>query len=414
MEVAIFRSFCLALLLIHSAYSLPVLAQPSLRSEKTSAPLRVLFIGNSYTYENNLPFVFEALADPIRDVVVTMLASGGASLRRNINAGSVLETIRQGHFDVVVAQEQSVLGRLQIVDGIPLIGEPSQYHQAVREIAQAAQVGGARLVLYSTWPRSETPKSIAALHNASVQIARDVRATVAPVGLVWDRLGGDASESLHLYAADGSHPSADGTYVAAVVLVRAVLGAVPQLAPVRQVPLMDGGAKPNGSFTDIVLTETGRTAISEAVTDAYEGSPPAYLAELPAVERPGEPTLPSEGLRGRLTPRFLRGEWTGAFATFGPDYRATLSLDLRDASASISLIHPENGWPGDDTVTAVPYAVDDNGVLSLNYQSKEKNCRVEVKLVRFGNALRGIVRFTPDSGQPWVTSPLTLERNRAR
>lgn len=343
MEVAIFRTFVLALLFFHNVYSLPSVAQPSGRSAKATAPLRVLFIGNSYTYENNLPFVFEALADPIRDVAVTMVASGGASLKRHIDSGDVLETIRHGRFDVVVAQEQSVLGRSQLIDGIPLIDEPRQYHEAVRQIAEAAQVSGARLVLYSTWPRSETPRSLAALHNASVRISREVSATVAPVGLVWDRLQGDASESLRLYAADGSHPAGEGTYVAAVVLVRAVLGAMPQLAPVRQVPLMDGAAKPNGSFTDIVLTESGRTAISEAVTAAYAGSPPAYLAELPAVAHPGEPTLPMEGFRGRLTPRFVRGEWTGAFATFGPDYRATLSLDLLDASASISLVHPENG-----------------------------------------------------------------------
>src|SRR5262245_46359593 len=72
-------------------------------------PLRVLFVGNSYTYENNLPFVFKALADPLRRVEVSMVAAGGATLRRHIDAGKVLKTIGSGDFDVIVAQEQSEL-----------------------------------------------------------------------------------------------------------------------------------------------------------------------------------------------------------------------------------------------------------------------------------------------------------------
>jgi len=69
--------YLLAFLLVHSARD-PHCVQSTGLSASLASPLRVLFVGNSYTYENNLPFVFEALADPVRDVSVTMVAGGGA------------------------------------------------------------------------------------------------------------------------------------------------------------------------------------------------------------------------------------------------------------------------------------------------------------------------------------------------
>lgn len=390
--------------------NIPTFSQTKNGFVTSAKPLRVFFVGNSYTYENNLPFVFEALADPVRDVEVTMLAAGGAPLRRHIDGGRLLETIRDGRFDVVVAQEQSVLGRQQLFDGISLIDDPAMHHQAVREIAAATRASGARLVLFSTWPRSETPRSLAALHNASVAIAEEAGATVAPVGLVWDRLGGDACEALHLYAGDGSHPATEGTYVAAVVLIRAVLGRMPALRAVPRVPLMDGAAKLNGSFVDIAPSGEGMTALDQAISAVYKTAPRGQFAALPVAPPVPEPNLPSEVIRGRLSPSFLRGEWQGEFATFSPKYQATLTLDLRAESATVRVIHPEEGWPEDDDTTAIVRARDDDGVLTFTYQSKGKNCRVEIRLVRVGNQLRGVVRFVPESGREWVRSTITLVR----
>jgi len=397
----------LALLLF--ACSMPAQA-PTDKKKPADKPLRVLFVGNSYTYENNLPFVFEALATPLRPVQVTMLAAGGATLRRHIDDGRLLKMIREGGYDAVVAQEHSLLGPMRLFDGSTLINEPAAYQRAVREIAKATRAAGGRLVLFSTWPRAETPKNLAALHNPSIEIAKEVGATVAPVGLIWDRLGGDACQTVKLYAEDGSHPAAEGTYVAAVVLIRAILGKTPELKPVRKVPLMDGAAKPDGSFVDITPNPRSIAAIDQVVSAAFGEAKHgqfAALADIPAISAP---VMPPDNVRGRISSSFFRGEWQGEFATFGGAYHATLKLDLRGEKASIQLIHPEGGWPGNENVTTELRGPDAAGVITLTYSSKGKDCTVEIKLVRVGDQLRGTVRFVLAGDKEWVRSSLALVR----
>jgi hypothetical protein len=386
-------------------------AQPREPREPGNNPLRVLFVGNSYTYENNLPFVFRSLVQPTRGVEVTMLAEGGATLRRHIDRGELLKKIADRQFDVVVLQEQSVLCRLRLFDGLALIQDPAAYHRAVREVATAARTGNARLVLFATWPRAETPRYLAALHNANVAIAKETGATVAPVGLVWDRLGGDTCESLHLYGPDGSHPAPEGTYVAAVVLARAVLGKVPPLKSVPKVPLMDGRAQLSGSFTDIAPTAKGTAALEKAMEAVYKLAPDELFPTLPAAPPVPEPALPPELVRGRLSSSFLRGQWQGEFATFGFDERAKILLDLRAEQPTVRMTHASQGWsPGEDDVTARISGPDAEGVITLTYSSKGKKCTVEVKLVRVGDQLRGLVRFITEGDHEWVRSTIALSR----
>jgi hypothetical protein len=56
-------------------------------------------IGNSYTYFNNLPKMFEqvALADqPPRRVQCEVIVKGGATLQEQWNEGKAVQAIRQG------------------------------------------------------------------------------------------------------------------------------------------------------------------------------------------------------------------------------------------------------------------------------------------------------------------------------
>jgi hypothetical protein len=375
-----------------------------------AAPLRILFVGNSYTYENNLPFVFEALVRPVRDVKVIMMAAGGATLRRHVDGGTLLKQIADRQFDVVVLQEQSTLGLPRLRDGMKLIADPAAFHQAVREIAAAARAGEARVVMFATWPRAETPRSLAPLRNANVTIAKEVGAAVAPVGLVWDRLGGNTSEMLNLYGVDGLHPAGEGTYVAAAVLAQAILGKLPPLQPVLKVPLMDGRARLGGAFADIAPSAAAVAAIEDAVASVYRAAPREQFAEIPVPPAVPEPSMPRAALWGRVTPSFLLGKWRGDFACFGLDERAHVTLDLRADHATVQMLHATQNWPGGDDATVKWPAPDSNGVIPLSYPSKGKECTVEMKLVRVGNQLRDVVRFALPTDPQWVISTISLTR----
>src|SRR5688572_8892071 len=80
------------------------------QSSAASPPTRILFIGNSYTYFNDLPKTLQSMAaagaSPRKLELGTVLI-GGATLRSHWN-DSTLQLIRRGRWDYVVLQEQSI------------------------------------------------------------------------------------------------------------------------------------------------------------------------------------------------------------------------------------------------------------------------------------------------------------------
>src|SRR5437588_8239645 len=103
------------------------------------APLKVLFVGNSFTARNDLPGLIARLA-ALRGKTLQhrLISAGGASLRRHWNAGEVLQAIQGGHYDYVVLQEQSTLP----------IKNAKRMHESVRLFDEAIQAAGAQTLLY--------------------------------------------------------------------------------------------------------------------------------------------------------------------------------------------------------------------------------------------------------------------------
>ena len=70
--------------------------------------LRVLFVGNSYTYFENLPQVVSVLSEQTGTVLITEKSTiGGAKLREHWRGARGLNTkekIRNGDYDIVVLQ----------------------------------------------------------------------------------------------------------------------------------------------------------------------------------------------------------------------------------------------------------------------------------------------------------------------
>ncbi|MGD0309351.1 MAG: hypothetical protein ABSC02_08680 [Acidobacteriota bacterium] len=67
-------------------------------SQEKTRPLRVLFIGNSYTYFNNLPEIFTRLAQAgnQRAVEARMVAPGGWRLKDHWEKGEALKVLHEG------------------------------------------------------------------------------------------------------------------------------------------------------------------------------------------------------------------------------------------------------------------------------------------------------------------------------
>ena len=110
-----------------------------------AAPIRVLFVGNSLTFSNDLPGTFAELAQSgDHEVEVEMLAQGGWTLADHAQSSATLEEIRQGDWDFVVLQEQSKL------PAIPDLRKEQMY-QAVRFLDEQIRESGAEAILFMTW-----------------------------------------------------------------------------------------------------------------------------------------------------------------------------------------------------------------------------------------------------------------------
>ncbi len=103
------------------------------------APQRkVLFIGNSLTYYNDLPSLVQSLDASIAAESVT---AGGVALSAHWSAGAAPLRIAQGHYTHVVLQERTYE---------PLTN-PVGFHDYVRRFASAAEATGAKPVIFEAW-----------------------------------------------------------------------------------------------------------------------------------------------------------------------------------------------------------------------------------------------------------------------
>lgn len=230
---------------------------------KAAAARRVLFIGNSYTYFNNLPQMLVGLANaakPAQPLEAEMVTVGGATLKRHWEQGEALAAIKRGGWAFVVLQEQSTLGNAPIVDGKPQIADPKTFHEYARLFDAEIKKAGAQTVFYLTWARQNAPETQAQLTAAYSSIAKELHATLVPVGPAWATALKRQSQ-LALHIADKSHPTAMGTYLAACVFYATLSGRSPVGLPntVTGAQVDTAGKSKEGS-----VGELARLSVNEA------------------------------------------------------------------------------------------------------------------------------------------------------
>lgn len=186
---------------------------------------RVLFIGNSYTSVNNLPAEFSACAASAGyNTIVSSSAPGGYTFQQHLSNTTTIGLIQEGNWDFVVLQEQSQIPSFPLsqvqTDCFP-------YAAALNDSIEKYSPCG-ETVFYQTWGRQNgdsqncanwppvcTYEGMDSLLQSRYQImANDHSAIVSAVAAVRRYLRVNYP-NYNLYQADGSHPSALGTYAAA-------------------------------------------------------------------------------------------------------------------------------------------------------------------------------------------------------
>lgn len=184
---------------------------------------KVLFIGNSYTYVNNLPELVSSIYGASGDgFEYAMSAPGGCTFQQHCTIS--LPYIQQGDWDYVVLQEQSQLPSFPDAQFMQV-----SYPYAAELCELIRQYNPkAKIFFYMTWGRKngdaqncpyfpplctyEGMDSL--LHARYMLMAEDNHTCVSPVGAVWHYVRHHYPE-IELYQSDESHPAYLGSYIAA-------------------------------------------------------------------------------------------------------------------------------------------------------------------------------------------------------
>jgi len=186
--------------------------------------LKVLFVGNSYTYGYNLAHIVSIISEGTSTKLITRKSTiGGASLREHWRGGRELETkkiIAEGNFDIVVLQDFSMSA----------IQSPDSTLKYVKLFTEYNSSFGALTYLFNTWAREKVPQFQAEIDEIYRQAAREDGGVRVPVGAA-GALAQDLRPMVDLYTSDGSHPNELGTMLSASVFVRVICEELPEVLP---------------------------------------------------------------------------------------------------------------------------------------------------------------------------------------
>lgn len=186
---------------------------------------KVLFLGNSYTAVNDLPNTLRQLALSLGDTIeVDSYTPGGYTFYAHTNDANTLAKIQTPGWDFVILQAQS-----QEPSFPPAQVATDTYPYAMwLDSAIHATNPCAETVFYMTWGRKNGDAVNCAiyppvctylgmqqrLYDSYMEMSMLNHATCSPVGAAWRKCR-DVYPNIELYQADESHPSMNGTYLAA-------------------------------------------------------------------------------------------------------------------------------------------------------------------------------------------------------
>lgn len=221
-----------------------------------SSQKSILFIGNSYTYYNDMPQICTSIAASMGDVLVKEQSTyGGYKLEQHVKRAETITKIKAGipdynsaktrkDWDFVVLQEFSQYPSASEVSiqnlTIPAVKSLNSLNRIVNPSSQ--------LLFYQSWGRKNGDKTrceeipevctyegMDSLTTITYKrLGIQFNGEVVPVGSVWRYLRGHYPE-IELYNEDESHPSEAGSYAAACTFYTSIFNKDPRLIPYNYV-----------------------------------------------------------------------------------------------------------------------------------------------------------------------------------
>ncbi len=205
-----------------------------IEQKKKTGEVKILFIGNSYTFYNNMPTaIFREIAESAGvNANVEFITKGGCSLLQHADpadsAGKKVDAaLKSVKYDYVIVQEQSTMPS----------DDPASFYDGARKLYEKIKANGAKAVFYGTWGRQTGSSKLKELNltnesmtyktaSAYTAIGEELGIDVAYVGLAFFDVN-THNKSINLYDSDLTHPSYAGSYLAAMTIFAKMFGKDP-------------------------------------------------------------------------------------------------------------------------------------------------------------------------------------------
>lgn len=182
-----------------------------------SKPLRILFVGNSLTYTNNIPALVKELGkgDSIL-IEYKTIAKPDYGLDDHLDEGAVQKEINKGKYDFVVLQQgPSALPESQVI----LMASVQKY----KVLCDQAK---SKLALYMVWPSKSRLSDLDNVIFSYSNAGKKHNTIVCAAGLAWKKVL-TTDPKISLYGPDGFHPDLTGSLLSAMVIYKTLTGTGP-------------------------------------------------------------------------------------------------------------------------------------------------------------------------------------------
>lgn len=188
------------------------------------------FIGNSLTFYNKgIYYHFDKLMESVgKEVKIDYLCEPNESLESHYEKGDIIEAIQKNKYNYVILQEESIRP-------LTLSNRETYFYSYAEKISDIVKENGGEIIYYLTMAKQNKSykhykREQEKIREAYVEISNLTGGKIIPVGIVWDYVRENNPE-LNLYAEDYSdtpenniHPNLLGTYLAACVFYRTLIG----------------------------------------------------------------------------------------------------------------------------------------------------------------------------------------------
>lgn len=218
-------------------------------TEPADPDIRVLFLGNSLTYVNDLPAMVRAIGAADGVVIRTkMMAHPNWGIQDHWEQGDAVDEIAAENWDVVVMQQgpsASEAGGVDLLTWSAKFGTVAANHHTCP-------------AMYMVWSSSDRMEDFDDVYAHYKAAADSTKGQFLPAGEAWLHAWAK-SPSLSFYGSDGFHPSPLGTYLAALVVYGGVTGRSP--------------AGNTATVSGVSINASTRAEIQNAAVTALAGAP---------------------------------------------------------------------------------------------------------------------------------------------